>query len=133
MLPRAGLDWTGLPTPCLHDARHCAADDAHTAVTPPKHAVVWVRFRHALNGSLCFKRACACVCAVLRRSPADCRQLIKRLTSGNDPKLVPASGPAPALLRFESLQQVAPWWENVTAIIEADAEAVKVIKKNYIF
>jgi hypothetical protein len=40
---------------------------------------------------------------------------------------VPASGPAPALLRFDELASLTPAWEKVTAAIEANAHAVKVL------
>jgi len=58
---------------------------------------------------------------------ADCSSIIKRLYGGKDPADVPNSGPAPAMLRFTDLVAVTPEWERVTAAIEADKEAVKVL------
>jgi hypothetical protein len=57
----------------------------------------------------------------------DCAHIIKRLYGGGNPADVPNSGPAPAVLRFSELGLVLPYWEKVTADIEADAEAVKVL------
>ncbi|GAX80911.1 hypothetical protein CEUSTIGMA_g8346.t1 [Chlamydomonas eustigma] len=57
----------------------------------------------------------------------DCAHIIKRLYGGGDPAEVPNSGPAPAILRFSELGFVMPFWEKVTAAIEADPEAVKVL------
>lgn len=57
----------------------------------------------------------------------DCAHIIKRLYNGGDVNEVPNSGPAPALLRFSELEAVTPHWERVTAAIEADKEAVKVL------
>lgn len=57
----------------------------------------------------------------------DCAHIIKRLGGGIDPETVPASGPAPALIRFTDLVRITPDWERVTAAIEADKEAVKVL------
>eukprot|EP00197_Chlamydomonas_leiostraca_P008698 CAMPEP_0202860356 /NCGR_PEP_ID=MMETSP1391-20130828/2094_1 /ASSEMBLY_ACC=CAM_ASM_000867 /TAXON_ID=1034604 /ORGANISM="Chlamydomonas leiostraca, Strain SAG 11-49" /LENGTH=430 /DNA_ID=CAMNT_0049539511 /DNA_START=142 /DNA_END=1434 /DNA_ORIENTATION=+ len=58
----------------------------------------------------------------------DCTHIIKRLFNGQEPVgKVPNSGPAPALLRFTELKAIAPDWERVTAAIEADPEAVKVL------
>lgn len=58
----------------------------------------------------------------------DCTYIIKRLFNGQDPiGKVHNSGPAPALLRFSELKAITPDWERVTAAIEADPEAVKVL------
>lgn len=58
----------------------------------------------------------------------DCRHIIKRLLHGRvDPSAVPRSGPAPALMRFSELKAVVPLWEKVTAEIEGDEEAKKVL------
>ena len=56
-----------------------------------------------------------------------CRHIIKRLYGGGDPADVPNSGPAPAILRFADLEAVTPYYEKVTADIEADEEAKKVL------
>ena len=60
-------------------------------------------------------------------SRSDCAHIIKRLYGGGDPSEVPNSGPAPAILRFSDLERVTPTWEEVTAAIEEDAEAKKVL------
>lgn len=57
----------------------------------------------------------------------DCFQIIKRLYGGGDPHDVPNSGPAPVLVRYGELKGVTPVWERITADIEKDAEAVKVL------
>jgi hypothetical protein len=57
----------------------------------------------------------------------DCFQIIKRLYSGGDPHDVPNSGPAPVLMRYSDLYGVTPEWERITAAIEDDKEAVKVL------
>jgi hypothetical protein len=57
----------------------------------------------------------------------DCFQIIKRLYGGGDPHDVPNSGPAPVLVRYGELKGVTPVWERITADIENDAEAVKVL------
>lgn len=58
---------------------------------------------------------------------SDCAHIIRRLYDGKDPQEVPNSGPAPAIIRFNDLATVTPLWEQVTAAIEADKEAVKVL------
>lgn len=57
----------------------------------------------------------------------DCAHIIKRLYKGGNPQDVPASGPAPVLIRMTDLKKVTPDWENVTAQIEADDEAKKTL------
>lgn len=57
----------------------------------------------------------------------DCSDIIRRLYDGGDPKDVPNSGPAPALLRFSDMEKVVPEWERITANIEKDEEAVRVL------
>mmetsp|Transcript_41766 Transcript_41766/g.124933 ORF Transcript_41766/g.124933 Transcript_41766/m.124933 type:complete len:415 (-) Transcript_41766:147-1391(-) len=53
---------------------------------------------------------------------------IQKLMGGRgDVKDVPNSGPAPAMLRFSDLESVVPTWEKVTAAIEEDPEAVKLL------
>lgn len=54
-------------------------------------------------------------------------KMLKRLDNRVDPQRTPNSGPAPALLRFSDLEKVTPLWEEFTAKIEADEEAVKVL------
>lgn len=66
-----------------------------------------------------------CAASPLHARP-DCAHIIRRLYGG-DPADVPNSGPAPALLRFTDLAKVTPLWEQITATIEADKEAVKVL------
>ena len=58
---------------------------------------------------------------------SDCAHIIKRLYNGGDPADVPNSGPAPAILRFADLEAVTPYYEKVTAAIEEDEEAKKVL------
>ncbi|MEW5317898.1 MAG: hypothetical protein WDW38_009160 [Sanguina aurantia] len=60
-------------------------------------------------------------------SHPNCKEIIRRLAGGIDPDTIPASGPAPALLRFTDFAKVLPPWERVTAAIEADPESVKVL------
>lgn len=57
----------------------------------------------------------------------NCINIIRRLYGGRDPVDVPNSGPAPVLMRYSDLKLVAPDWERITADIEADKEAVKVL------
>ena len=66
-----------------------------------------------------------CASYPLPATAPDCAYIIKRLYSEGDPAEVPASGPAPVLLRFNELATLVPAWEVITAAIEADKEAVK--------
>jgi len=56
----------------------------------------------------------------------NCEGVIRNL-SGQDPNKVPRSGPAPVLLLFSDFEKVVPHWANVTAAIEADSKAVRVL------
>lgn len=51
---------------------------------------------------------------------------MKRVSGGLDPAVIPASGPAPVLVRYTDMAGVVTEWERVTAVIEKDAAAVKV-------
>lgn len=50
---------------------------------------------------------------------------MKRVSGGLDPAVIPASGPAPVLVRYTDMAGVVTEWERVTAVIENDAAAVK--------
>ena len=47
------------------------------------------------------------------------------LHSGKDIKAVPASGPAPAILRFEDWLTIVPDYERLTTVMEADPVMTK--------
>lgn len=55
------------------------------------------------------------------------QHIIRRLSDGLEPGLVPQSGPAPVLMPLEHFVKVVPGWESITAAIEADSEAVEVL------
>ncbi|KAG2438731.1 hypothetical protein HXX76_005276 [Chlamydomonas incerta] len=58
----------------------------------------------------------------------DAAPLMRKLSDNKvDPSVIPRSGPAPVLIRYTDLAGVVPEWERVTAAIEADPVAVKVL------
>ncbi|KAG2496629.1 hypothetical protein HYH03_005450 [Edaphochlamys debaryana] len=58
----------------------------------------------------------------------DAAPLMTKLSDGRvPPEAIPRSGPAPVMIRYTDLAGVVPEWERVTAKIEADPVAVKVL------